>query len=282
MYREKKTELPRMRLATARLRMLPRFLIVSVERGGTTSLYRYLTQHPCVGESFRKEVDFFDFNWSRGLGWYRAHFPTRAQAAWTRLRHGSPLVAGEATPYYLYHPQVPARVARTLPDVRLVALVRNPVDRAWSHYNMNRRQQKETLSFEEAIEREEERLAGEEERLASGEIAFSESHYKFGYKLRGRYAERIERWYEHVPRERLLVVPSEELYAEPQAVVDRVLAFLEMAPFRLHSVKAYNQKPYDEIDPATRRRLSEYFAPHNARLCELLGRDPGWDLPPRG
>ena len=276
MYREKKTLLTTGRKLTAAYRLLPHFIIISVERGGTTSLYRYLTQHPCVAECFRKEVDYFDFNWSRGLPWYRAHFPTRWQAAWTRVRRGYPLVTGEATPYYFYHPMVPERIARTLPDVRLIALFRNPVERAYSHYNMNCRQQKERLSFEEAIEREEERLGRDYARLERGEIEFSDNHYKFGYQFRGIYVDRLKLWHQHFPRERLLVLRSEDLYEDPPAVLDQVIGFLKLPPWKLTEFKAYNQKPYQPIHPETRRRLVERFAPHNERLYEYLGRDFGW------
>ena len=276
MYREKKTLLTSGRKLTAAYRLLPHFIVISVERGGTTSLYRYLNRHPCVAESFRKEVDYFDFNWSRGLRWYRAHFPTRWHAAWTRARRGHPLVTGEATPYYFYHPLVPERIVRTLPDVKLIALLRNPVERAYSHYNMNCRQQKESLSFEEAIECEEERLRGEYARLEQGEIKFSESHYKFGYQFRGIYVDRLKHWHEHFPPERLLVLRSEDLYEDPPAVLDQVIDFLGLPSWKLTEFKAYNQKPYQPIRPETRRKLAEHFAPHNERLYEYLGRDFGW------
>jgi hypothetical protein len=276
MYREKKTLLTSGRKLTAAYRLLPHFIVISVERGGTTSLYRYLNRHPCVAESFRKEIDYFDFNWSRGLRWYRAHFPTRWQAAWTRARRGHPLVTGEATPYYLYHPLVPERIVQTLPDVKLIALLRNPVERAYSHYNMNCRQQKESLSFEEAIECEEERLRGEYLRLEQGEIEFSENHYKFGYQFRGIYVDRLKHWHEYFPPKRLLVLRSEDLYEDPPAVLDQVIDFLGLPSWKLTEFKAYNQKPYQPIHPETRLRLAEHFAPHNARLYEYLGRDFGW------
>jgi hypothetical protein len=276
MYREKKTMLTATRKLTAGYRLLPHFIIISVERGGTTSLYRYLTQHPFVAEAFRKEVDYFDFNWSRGLRWYRAHFPTRWQAAWTRARHGHPLVAGEATPYYFYHPLVPGRIAQTLPEVKLIALFRNPVERAYSHYNMNCRQKKESLSFEEAIEREETRLQGEYAQLEKGEIAFSDHHYKFGYQFRGIYVDRLELWHRYFPPERLLILRSEDLYENPPAVLDQVIDFLGLSPWKLTEFRAYNQKPYQPIRPETRCKLAEYFAPHNERLYEYLGRDFDW------
>jgi len=276
MYREKKTLLTASRKLTAGYRLLPHFIIISVERGGTTSLYRYLTQHPCVAEAFRKEVDYFDFNWAQGLNWYRAHFPTRWHAAWARVHRGHPLVTGEATPYYLYHPLVPERIARTLPEVKLVALLRNPVERAYSHYNMNCRQKKESLSFEEAIAREEKRLEDEHARLERGEIAFSENHYKFGYQFRGIYVDRLKLWHQHFPPERLLILRSEDLYENPPAVLDQVIDFLGLPPWKLTEFKVYNQKPYQPIHAETRRMLSEYFAPHNERLYDYLGRDFGW------
>jgi hypothetical protein len=276
MYREKKTVLPAFRTRTSRLRILPTFVIISVERAGTTSLYRYLCQHPCAGEALRKEVHYFDMNASRGPDWYRAHFPTRVQAAWVRLRRGHRLITGEASPYYLYHPHVPARLAKLLPDVRLIALVRNPVERAYSHHQMNVRQEKEDLSFEEAIEREEERLRGEWEKLVADPSHWSDRHYKYGYLSRGLYADRLEEWGKHFPRDRVLVVCSEDLYADPAGTVARVASHLELPPFALRGFKAYNQKPYPGIDGETRRRLVAFFEPHNQRLYEYLGRDLGW------
>lgn len=275
MYREKKTVLPVSRTATARLRMLPRFLLISVERGGSTSLYRYIAAHPCVGDAFRKEVHYFDMNAARGLDWYRAHFPTRAWAGWTRLRHGAAMT-GEASPYYLYYPHAAERIAGVLPDARLVALVRNPVERAYSHYHLNVRQGKEDLGFEEAIEAEAQRLEGERERLTADETAWSDAHYKFGYLERGLYADRIAEWHKHFPPEQLLVVRSEDLYAEPAAVMSRTFEHIGLPAYEPADYKAYNQKPYPGLDPDTRRRLVTYFEPHNQRLEALLGRELGW------
>lgn len=275
MHREKKTVLPASRTRTARLRMLPSFAIISVERGGTTSLYRYITAHPCVAEAFRKEVHYFDMNVERGLDWYRAHFPLRAWGAWARVRHGAG-ITGEASPYYLYHPHVPTRLAGLLPDVRIVALVRNPVERAYSHYHLNVRQGKEELSFEDALEHEDERLAGEREKLVADPSYWSDRHYQFAYRDRGLYADRLKEWHHHFPAEQILVVRSEDLYADPGGVVTGVFRHLGVPPHTLSGYKAYNQKPYPGLAPETRRRLAEFFAPHNQRLYELVGRDLQW------
>jgi len=276
MYCEKKTRLTAYRKLTAGSRLLPDFVVISVERGGTTSLYRYITAHPCVDPAFRKEVHYFDLNFTQGLSWYRAHFPTRWRAAWVFSRSGRRLLTGEASPYYLYHPRVPDRIYETLPEVRLIALLRNPVERAYSHYQLNRRQGKEPLSFEEAIGREEERLRGEYERLVQDETYYSDNHYKFGYLTRGVYVDPLTRWRERFPAERLLVLRSEDLYRDPRETLFQVNRFLGLPEWEPGYFTPYNQKPYSEIDPKTRQKLLKYFEPHNRRLYEYLGRDFGW------
>jgi hypothetical protein len=192
----------------------------------------------------------------------------------SRCRHR--LLTGEASPYYLYHPRVPDRIYETLPEVRLIALLRKPVERAYSHYQLNRRQDKEPLSFEEAIEREEERLRGEYERLVQDETYYSDNHYKFGYLTRGVYVDPLTRWRERFPAERLLVLRSEDLYRDPRETLFQVNRFLGLPEWEPGHFTPYNQKPYSEIDPKTRQKLLKYFEPHNRRLYEYLGRDFGW------
>jgi hypothetical protein len=160
--------------------------------------------------------------------------------------------------------------------VKLVALVRNPVERAYSHYHLNVRQNKETLSFEDALEHEEERLAGEWEKLVADPGYWSHAHYTFAYRARGLYAQCLEEWHKHFAPERILVVRSEDLYADPAPVVARVFQHLELPDFRPEGFKVYNQKPYPGLSADTRRGLAQFFEPHNQRLYELLGRDLGW------
>jgi hypothetical protein len=163
-----------------------------------------------------------------------------------------------------------------LPEVRLIALVRNPVERAYSHYQLNRRQGKEPLSFEEAIDSEEERLRGEVDRLARDETYYSDNHYKFGYLARGVYVDPLKRWREYFPADRLLVVASEELYERPRDTLAQINRFLGLPGWQPAQFKPYNQKPYSEINAKTRHKLLDYFEPHNRRLYEFLGRDLGW------
>src|SRR5207248_7427804 len=145
------------RAATVPIRLLPDFLIIGTQRGGTTSLYRYLKAHPCIGATSNKDLHFFDRRFHKGLSWYRSHFPTKLEKAYAEQLRRLTLVTGEASPSYLFHPHAPKRVAQVLPHVKLIVLLRNPVSRAYSQYHHAVELGFETLSFAEAIEAEEER-----------------------------------------------------------------------------------------------------------------------------
>jgi hypothetical protein len=167
-------------------------------------------------------------------------------------------------------------VRALLPEARLLALVRNPVDRALSHYQHEVALGRERLSFEEALDAEDERLRGEEERLRADPRYFSREWWSHTYRARGRYAEQLERWLAVFPREQLLILPSEELLAEAEAAHARVLEFLGARPHRLGSYPRVFERRYEPMEPETRARLAADFADSNRRLYELLGRDLGW------
>jgi hypothetical protein len=187
-----------LRRMTGPARMLPDFVIIGGQRCGTTSLYNYLLEHPCVAGSFAKEVHYFDDNYSKGDTWYRAHFVTNLEAEKIREAKGY-FMTGEATPYYLFHPLVPERFVELLPKCKPIVLLRNPVDRAYSHYNMEVRKEREPLSFEKALASEEKRLEGETEALLSGKALTSYNHRRFTYRARGLYYDQLERWASRIP-----------------------------------------------------------------------------------
>jgi hypothetical protein len=242
-------------------RALPDVLIVGAMKCGTSSLHNYLTQHPGVIAPLRKEVHYFDLMYDRGEQWYRANFG----------RTGEPGLNIDSSPYYLFHPRVPERAHRLLPDARLIVLLRDPVRRAYSHYWHQKDHGRETLSFEDAIAAEPERIGLAAERLSRGEIERSAAHQYFSYLARGLYAEQIERWLAHYPRERLLVLRFEELTRDPLAVLNRTLRFLELPAVTTARLEARHTRQYPPLDAALAERLAAYFAPHNARLSRLLG-----------
>jgi hypothetical protein len=247
-------------------RALPQAVILGAQKSGTSSLHHYLVQHPGVVAPLRKEVHYFDLNLARGEAWYRAHFG----------RADEPGVNVDSSPYYLFHPAVPARLHALLPDARLVVLLRDPVRRAYSHYWHERDKGRETLDFEAAIDAEPGRIEADHARLATGEIEVSGAHQHFSYLARGRYAEQLERWLGLFPSERLLVLRFEDLACDPLAALNATLAFVGLPPAGSVRLEARHTRRYPPMAEATARRLREYFAPHNARLDALLGRDMGW------
>jgi hypothetical protein len=261
------------------LRALPDFVIIGAQKSGTSSLYAYLAQHPDIAPALEKEVHYFDYNFGRGEAWYRAHFPLAATLRRRERRSGRRQTTGEASPYYLYHPRVPERAAALVPGARLVAVLRDPVYRTQSHYHHEVTRGHETLSFPEALDQEPRRLAGEEERLLRDDRYYGYNHHHYSYQARGEYATQLERWLKHYPRERLLVLAAEELYAQPRETVNRVVEFLGLPPVELPRYRVFNAGDYEPMDPALRERLAARFAPHNERLYALLGRDLGWEKP---
>ena len=253
--------------ATARWRPLPDFLVLGAQKAGTTALYAYLRWHPGITGPSWKEVSFFDRHWWRGEGWYRGQFP---------LRSGGQIV-GEASPSYLFHPLAPERARTLVPDARLIALVRNPVDRAYSQYQHAVALGREPLSFEDALAAEDERTRGEVDRLVADPRAFSRAWWDHTYVARGRYAEQLERWLRVFPREQLLVVATEELGAAPGETYAASLGFLGAAPYTLAQYPRVFDRDYAPMAPGTRAALAATFAEPNRRLEELLGRSFGWD-----
>jgi Sulfotransferase family len=185
-------------------------------------------------------------------------------------------VVGEASPSYLFHPLAAERVARMLPNARLIALLRNPVDRAFSHYQHEVALGREQLSFEDALAREDERMRGELERMLRDPAYFSHPWWNYTYAARGRYAEQLERWFAAFPREQLLVLLTDDLAADTAGTYRQVLEFLGVDPRGLDSYPRIFEREYGEMDPATRARLEEDFAEPNRRLSELLGRELPW------
>jgi hypothetical protein len=262
---------------TAGLRLLPSYLIIGAQRAGTTSLHRYLVQHPAVRTMLRtKGVHFFDTSYGRGMAWYASRFPTRAYGWYVRRRHGTELVTGEASPYYLFHPHVPYRVAEHLPGVKLIVLLRDPVARAYSHFQHEVARGFETLSFEEAIDAEPQRLAGELERMRREPLYNSFAHQHHSYLARGLYHDQLATWWSLLPGEQFLVLSSERFFAEPDRTFAQVLDFLELPAFTPPAYERHNAYDYRQLSEPVRRRLADYFREPNRRLYAALGEDLGW------
>jgi len=232
---------------------LPDFVIIGAQKGGTSFLYYLLTRHPLVEPAARKELHFFDQpeHFENGAEWYRRCFPRLSS------KDGQRSITGEATPYYLFDPPVTKRMAEIVPTARLIALLRNPIERAYSHYQMQVKRGTEPRTFEEAIEQQ-----------------------HSSYVSRGIYVDQLLRWFEFFSKEQMLILKSEDFFERPIEILKVVLTFLDLPDWQPEASElqqrrhtgTYKQK----MDPSTRRRLEAYFEPYNQRLYECLDVDFGW------
>jgi hypothetical protein len=268
-------------IATSPIRIMPDFFIIGAQKGGTTSLYYYLVKHPSIASAWRKELSFFDSNFQKGLSWYRGQFPFNIRKYYAEHVHKQDFITGEASPSYLFYPNVPKRVAEIFPHIKLIVLLRNPVDRAYSLYCHQVARGREKLSFEDAIACEEERTRGDAEKMVTHENCYSYNYEHYSYVARGVYVDQLQRWFRWFPREQFLIHRSEDFYTDPATIYRQTLEFLNILyvePTKKYAV--YNKALYtppSKMDPKVRKRLIEYFEPHNLRLYELLDRDFSWN-----
>lgn len=262
---------------TSSARMLPDFLIVGAQRGGTTSLYRSIAAHPAVTPPlFHKGVHYFDVDYGRGPSWYQGHFPVRTLAR-RRVSAVSPRpITGESSGYYMHHPLAPHRIAADLPDVKLLVMLRDPLERAYSAYRHEYARGFESEPFERALELEPERLAGEVERMRGDPSYVSFSHRHHSYLDRGRYAEQLSTLVELFGWRRILVLDSEDFFVEPERTYGRVLDFLGLPSWQPASFERHNARPRLPMPESLRRRLDEHFVPYDEALTALLGEPPSW------
>jgi hypothetical protein len=265
------------RYATADRRVLPNLIVIGAQKAGSGSLYTYLEANPATAAAFNREVHYFDLNFHRDLRWYRAHFPTQDELDRIRERAGGHAVTYEKSPYYMAHPLVPFRIRGLLPGVKLIALLRNPVDRAASHHNHETARRFETRDLAEALDRELERGDIDHARMLSEPLYQSFDHQHLGYLARGRYAEQLETWFSVFPRDQMLILDSANLFRDPPAAMSRICEFLELPTQVLEHYETVGGRSYRRMDAEIEERLRTYFAPHNERLWELLGEDFGWN-----
>ncbi|HDD62059.1 MAG TPA: sulfotransferase [Chloroflexi bacterium] len=255
-------------------RVLPDFIIIGAQKSGTTSLYYYLRQHPQLIPSYKKEVHFFDGgldpnvdNFKKGETWYRSHFPLKRNTS-------SNQKSFEASPLYLFNPLAPQRIFEQVPEVKLIAILRNPIERAISHYFHEKQNNHESLPIYKALQSEEERLRPIIEKEDYKNICFI--HHS--YKSRGLYHEQLKRYFDYFPKSNILVISSQALFTDPSDTLRRVFRFVgvdteftvtDLAPRNIGSNRS-------RIDPSVYDYLEKYFRSHNQLLYELMGEDYGW------
>jgi hypothetical protein len=257
-----------------RTHLLPDFVIIGAARSGTTHLLGQLNAHPNVLAG-PAETHFFDTHrYTYGIGWYRLRFPRNRERRKAYAEGLHPVLTGESSPSYLAHPNVPARLARAIPEAKLLVLLRDPTLRAASHWAWCLRQCGETRTFREAVEAEI-GPPGDD-----GGIRVPPDK-RVGDPLivrRGIYQPQLERWRTHFPDEQLMVIQSERWFGDPSAVMDEVCDYLGI-PHReeLPRVMRNRNKPHEPFDEQVIARLREFYRPYNEELALYLGMDLDWN-----
>lgn len=241
--------------AEGELGALPDFVVIGAPKCGTTFLYHLMTKHPHIEPAAFKELHYFDLLFEEGTEWYRHCFLP------PRQKDGRETITGDGTPSYFFHPHAAERMAEVIPEAKLIALLRNPVDRTYSAYHHRAKNREEIRPFEETVE-----------------ASFDAPNQ--GFLSQSIYVDHLLRWSRFFSREQMLVLKSEDFFEQPREILKLVLDFLDLPDWEPEASELrdkVNKGKYEErMDPAIRRRLEEYFEPHNQRLYEFLGVDFGW------
>jgi len=274
-------------------RLVPSFIIIGAARAGTTSLYAYLNSHPNVLPAAKKETVFFNYAYHSNLDWYKMYFPTISEREKIKKQKGiQRVITGEATPSYLIDPLVPKRISEMLPNVKLIVLLRNPIERALSHYHHNVFFGIEKLPFDQAIKKEPERINKSFEELKNEEINFNvnsisyffkimrfktKNYFNFSYLETGKYYEHLKNWLDMFPKNQLLIIQSEDFFDNTKNIFRQVQDFLDLPYYDLGHYRPHWEIKHQPMKDNLRKSLKEYFEPYNSKLYKYLGTDFQWE-----
>ena len=255
-------------------RVLPECFVIGVVRSGTTSLYHYLGQHPCIASSAYDELGYFDDNFHLGINWYKSLFPTKSTKNKIIKKYGK-FLTYDVTPFYIYNPLVARRISESFPKAKIMSNLRNPIDRAYSNYIIMLQEGDTTSTFEEMIQAAMNDLEKNKTKL-NDEAYVVDTHYE-NILARGFYADQLEIWFEKFQKRQLLMIPSEDLAQKPDQVLTKVFEFLDLPYFKIKDFTKQNKREYSPMKDKTRKLLIEFYKPHNEKLYSLTNQHFDWD-----
>ena len=255
-------------------RVLPECFVIGVVRSGTTSLYHYLGQHPCIGSSAYDEIGYFDDNYHLGVNWYKSLFPTKFTKNKIIKKHGS-FLTYDVTPFYIYNPLVARRISASFPRAKIISNLRNPIDRAYSNYILMYQDGDTTKTFEEMIQIAMDEIEKNKSKL-NDEVYAADTFYQ-NILARGFYADQLKIWFEKFQKKQILIIPSEDLALKPDQVLTKVFEFLDLPYFKIKDFTRQNKREYHPMKDETRKLLVEFYKPHNKKLFDMLGNKFDWD-----
>ncbi|HYG53391.1 MAG TPA: sulfotransferase [Flavobacteriales bacterium] len=256
-------------LKSAKNRILPSFFIAGVEKCGTSSLFNYLLQHRSIIPPQRKDTYFFSNNnrYKKGIDFYRAFFAHKYYQKLAELSRGNKTITLDSTAIYFDYPQVPKRIHDMFPGSKVILMLREPVARAWSNYNMAVKFGFETLPFEQAIDMEQERVKWFENSVYNKGHNFA--FQRVIYKARGEYINHIPTW-KNFFGDNLYIEFAENLAARPQETFNGVLDFLGLKRQQVNFEKVNEGSYTSKLNETTRQQLTKYYQPLNRQLAEYL------------
>ena len=259
---------------TGPLRVLPDFIIIGSMKCGTTSLYYDICEHPCASPAAYDEIGFFDSNFHLGLNWYRSMFPTKRRIEDIRRKEGV-AITGEDTPFYFWNPVAAKRIQKLLPNIKLITILRNPIDRAYSEYQELVSRESNPPSFETVIKNEINTRKKDTSLIT--EENFEAFNQKNSYLLKGVYIEQLKIWAGLFPKEQIFTLSTENLNSDPTAALESVFQYLNLPDYKIKNPQHQKQKKYVSMNPQTRKLLIEFFKPHNERLFKFIGKKFEWN-----
>ena len=254
---------------TASSRVLPDFIIIGSMKSGTTSLYYNICEHPCVKTAAYDEIGYFDVNYHLGINWYRSMFPTLSQKKKILQKFGY-FKTGEDTPFYFWNKLAAKRIHHDLPNVKLIAILRNPIDRAYSEYQNGLRNKTENRKFEQIVEHE-------IEEISKSQISVELCSKNNAIISRGLYAKQLELWKEKISKNELLIIQTEKFSQDTQNTMNQVFDYLELPKYEITKTRKEKSYKYPKMNEKTREKLLEFFKPHNEELYKMLGYKLNWE-----
>jgi hypothetical protein len=256
---------------TSQSRVLPDFLIIGAKRCGTTSLFTNLPKHPSIINSHHDNMGFFNDNFHLGVNWYKSFFPTQAFMEKSKKKYGTSL-SFDTTTTYMEHSSTAENVKKTKPDMKIIIMLRNPIDRAYSQYNRTIKIDGiKSRNFEDVVMTEIEKLS--DHKNTSFQILRDESNYI----KKGLYYEQLKPWFELFPRKNIGIFSTEDFKNDSQKTYDKIFDFLELTEFIINDNEIMEKGNYSPMDKKTRNFLSNFYKSHNEKLFQLIEQKFEWD-----
>ena len=247
---------------TSSIRVLPDFFIIGVVRSGTTSMYHYLDEHPSIVKSAYDELGFFDDNFRLGWAWYKTLFPTTITKRIVKRKTGNFLTFDD-TPFYIYNEDVAKKIKNYFPKTKLIIILRNPIDRAYSNYHLGVRMGDEKRTFDQAVDDEMQKI--EEYNEIEMDDYISQS-----YLGRGIYAKQLEIWLKYFPASVIKILESERFSNDTEKTMNEVFEFLDLPNHNIRNLKKKNVAEYPPMRTETRQKLCNFFSEYNEKLYDML------------